>query len=220
MARARYRLQDLLVALLVPAMVTSSLAGCSTGRIWGKGAVVGAIAGTSAALPISLAVRPEEGEDRTGAVVGSAVGGAILGTLIGHYVFDKKAEPPKVATAPPPPPSPPPPMAVLTGTSFAFDSFQLTSAAMAELQDTIESLKANSSLRIRIDGHTDNVGPDAYNKLLSERRAQAVKDYIVGEGIAADRIQIRGLGPSSPVADNSTPAGRAQNRRVEVHKAP
>lgn len=220
MASPRYGWFGLVVSLLVTATVISSLAGCSTGRVWGKGAAVGAVAGASTALPITLAVRPDDGDEQTGIVIGTTVGAAVLGALVGHYVFDKKIEP-EVATLPPPPPPPaPPPLAVLTGASFAFNSFQLTAAAKEELQDTIESLRANQSLRIRIDGHTDSVGPDAFNQALSQRRADAVKAYMVSEGIAADRIQTRGLGESSPVADNSTDAGRAQNRRVEVHEAP
>ncbi|PZO31710.1 MAG: flagellar motor protein MotB, partial [Betaproteobacteria bacterium] len=65
-------------------------------------------------------------------------------------------------------------------------------------------------------GHTDSIGSDAYNQKLSERRAQAVKDYMVSKGVAADRIQIKGMGESQPVADNKTKEGRAKNRRVEI----
>jgi len=85
------------------------------------------------------------------------------------------------------------------------------------LDNAVRVLKANSTLKIEIHGHTDSVGSDAYNQRLSERRAQAVKDRLVSKGIDADRLATRGLGKSDPVASNATPEGRAQNRRVEFN---
>jgi outer membrane protein OmpA-like peptidoglycan-associated protein len=69
---------------------------------------------------------------------------------------------------------------------------------------------------VQIEGFTDSVGTDDYNQGLSERRAAAVRDALTGMGISSDRIQARGLGKSSPVADNESATGRQQNRRVEV----
>ncbi|MNY77910.1 Outer membrane porin F precursor [compost metagenome] len=68
-----------------------------------------------------------------------------------------------------------------------------------------------------MDGHTDSVGSDAYNQGLSERRAASVVDYLIGQGVAAEKLSSQGFGESKPIEDNGTDAGRAQNRRVEIH---
>jgi outer membrane protein OmpA-like peptidoglycan-associated protein len=84
--------------------------------------------------------------------------------------------------------------------------------------DTIVSvLQSDPDLHISIEGHTDNVGSAAVNETLSNKRAQAVKNYLVKKGVAESRITAMGFGSSRPVAPNSTPAGRARNRRVELH---
>jgi OOP family OmpA-OmpF porin len=111
-------------------------------------------------------------------------------------------------------------MIVLKGTNFAFDSAKLTAEGKAKLAETVSSLKASPNLRVAVQGHTDSVGSEAYNLLLSKRRAESVKGELVAEGIAPDRIETSGFGKASPVADNGTEAGRAENRRVEVHKLP
>jgi len=67
-----------------------------------------------------------------------------------------------------------------------------------------------------VAGHTDSVGTDSYNQGLSERRANAVKDYLTAQGIKASRLTARGYGESRPVASNDTDEGRAENRRVEL----
>jgi outer membrane protein OmpA-like peptidoglycan-associated protein len=72
------------------------------------------------------------------------------------------------------------------------------------------------TLQLTIEGHTDSVGSDEFNLTLSEKRADAVRDYLVGQGLNASSINAQGLGKSMPVADNSTAAGRQKNRRVEI----
>jgi OOP family OmpA-OmpF porin len=221
MIRRRHFGLDRILRVVVVFSLVLPAAGCSTGRVWGKGAAAGAVAGTATGLAIPLAVRPEDGAEQTGIILGSAAGGAVLGALVGHYLFDKKKEPPKVAVAPPPPPpTPPKPMVVLEGTHFAFDSSALTPEATAALAPTVESLGKDPSLRVRIEGYTDNVGTAAYNQALSQRRADSVKRYLVSRGIAASRMDTVGYGLTRPIADNDTAEGRAKNRRVEVHKAP
>lgn len=100
---------------------------------------------------------------------------------------------------------------------FAFDSAKLTPAAEATLDTVVEKLRGADVLAIKVDGHTDSVGSDAYNQGLSERRAASVVDYLISQGVAAQKLSSQGLGESKPMADNGTDAGRAQNRRVEIH---
>lgn len=99
--------------------------------------------------------------------------------------------------------------------NFGFDSSNLTSAAMANLDKLAEVLKNNPDTNINIYGHTDSKGTDEYNLSLSDRRAAAVKAYLVSKGIASSRIHTMGVGEKEPIASNDTEAGRAQNRRVE-----
>ena len=123
--------------------------------------------------------------------------------------------------SPPPPVAPPPAKGTKLGTVgeafFDFDKSELKPGAASVLADAMNSMRDNPSLRVIIEGHTDSVGTDAYNQRLSERRANAVRDYLVRQqGIERSRIDTRGYGESRPVASNTTAAGRAQNRRVEV----
>jgi len=77
-------------------------------------------------------------------------------------------------------------------------------------------MKDKPSMKVSVEGHTDSIGSDAYNQKLSERRAQAVRDYMVSQGIDAARISVKGWGKTTPIASNKTEAGRAENRRVEI----
>jgi OOP family OmpA-OmpF porin len=73
----------------------------------------------------------------------------------------------------------------------------------------------NPTLTAEIVGHTDNVGSDKFNQELSEKRANAVRDYFIANGISLDRLTARGMGEMDPIASNENPEGRAQNRRIE-----
>ncbi|MFW1392105.1 OmpA family protein, partial [Vibrio parahaemolyticus] len=97
---------------------------------------------------------------------------------------------------------------------FGFDSSELT--YNADLESLAEQLTQYPEDKIQIVGHTDSTGPEAYNQRLSERRAQAVADYLKRMGIAESRLSVEGQGESRPIASNDTVEGRAQNRRVEV----
>ena len=100
-----------------------------------------------------------------------------------------------------------------------FDSGKaiLTEADLKELPKAVDFLKKYPGTKIRLDGYTDSTGAEAYNMKLSERRAMAVRDYLVKEaGVDSSKITVVGHGGADPVADNKTPEGRAKNRRVEI----
>ncbi len=105
----------------------------------------------------------------------------------------------------------------LDGANFKFNSAVLNKTADEKLTQVVDFSKNYPEADINVDGYTDNVGPKAYNVKLSQRRADAVKAYLVKHGVAADRIHTKGYGMANPVASNKTAEGRAQNRHVEVH---
>lgn len=104
----------------------------------------------------------------------------------------------------------------LNGVNFDNDSATLRPDASATLDQAAESLKAWGDVKVEVAGHTDSRSSDDYNMSLSQNRANAVRDYLVGKGIAADRLTAKGYGESQPVADNATEEGRFQNRRVDL----
>jgi outer membrane protein OmpA-like peptidoglycan-associated protein len=107
---------------------------------------------------------------------------------------------------------------IVTLPGLFFDSGKsvLKAGARNTLSRIAEQLRINDQLAITIEGHTDSVGSDALNQTLSEKRAAAVHDYLLVRGIPANRMTTTGLGETTPVATNDTPAGRQQNRRVEL----
>lgn len=104
---------------------------------------------------------------------------------------------------------------ILEGVTFEFDSSRLTPEARSILNQAAEVLEAYPDVDVDVEGHTDSVGPDAYNLALSERRATAVKAYLVQQGITAGRMTPVGYGETIPIATNDTEEGRSNNRRVE-----
>jgi outer membrane protein OmpA-like peptidoglycan-associated protein len=92
----------------------------------------------------------------------------------------------------------------------------LLPSAQVKLDQVANALFAVRERYLLVEGHTDSQGSDLYNQGLSQRRADAVRDYIVQRGYPADHIQARGKGEASPIADNASPEGRANNRRVEI----
>ncbi len=156
--------------------------------------------------------------------------------------FGNPTRPAPVIAAAPPPPEPPPlpaPVAappepchapagfqvdanchiieqkvVVRAIDFEFNSAQLTAPAQQTLDEVAAALLTQPELNVNIQGYTDSIGTDAYNLGLSQRRADAVKTYMVGKGLNATGLTARGYGKADPIASNSTAEGRAQNRRV------
>lgn len=103
-----------------------------------------------------------------------------------------------------------------SGVTFATNSAVLNESAIGSLNEVAGVLAQYNETTITVEGHTDITGNDSINQPLSERRAQAVAQYLNSKGVAATRISQIGYGSKRPVADNNTEAGRAQNRRVEI----
>lgn len=126
------------------------------------------------------------------------------------------------APAPVPPPvaapavAPSPKKLVLEGVNFDHDKATLRQDAYPVLDQAAADLKEWGDVKVDINGYTDNRGKDQYNLKLSQRRAEAVRAYLIGKGVAADRLTAKGFGETRPVADNKTEAGRFKNRRVEL----
>ncbi len=149
------------------------------------------------------------------------------------FEFGCAAKKKAVAALPPPPPPPvqppaetppppvkevPPPAVVVhfkPKVQFAWDSANLEPVQVAVLGDVVKSMLADKSYHVRVEGHASSEGTVAHNNALSERRAQAVRDFLISNGVASDRLTMVGFGSRVPVANNSTEAGRVANRRVE-----
>lgn len=103
----------------------------------------------------------------------------------------------------------------LEGVNFDFGKDTLRRESMTKLDKAVEIMSKHPSVKVEISGHTDSVGGRETNMNLSQRRADAVKRYLVEKGIAADRIETRGAGPDEPIDSNKSDSGRARNRRIE-----
>lgn len=108
--------------------------------------------------------------------------------------------------------------AVVYGINFDFNSDKIKDESKTTLEQIVSVLKENKDWKMQIEGHTDNIGGDDFNKTLSEKRAASVKQYLVNAGIDENRMTAVGLGMTKPIGTNVTEHGRAQNRRVELVK--
>jgi outer membrane protein OmpA-like peptidoglycan-associated protein len=211
--------------------------GCTMSERRRNITLAGAAVGAAIGGGVGAAVGPnfgdgDEDEKWQGAGIGAA-GGALLGGLIGYLFAGEEPPPPQPPPAPrvappPPPPSPPsPPRAeakriVLRGINFDFNKSNIKPEFEPVLDEAARILQENPAVQVSVEGHTDSIGSEAYNQRLSERRANAVKHYLVAHGAAASRLDAVGRGESQPVAPNKTPdgkdnpEGRAMNRRVEL----
>ena len=174
------------------------------------GALTGAIIGG--------ALGAQSGEDRAAKIAGGALVGGILGGAAGAEL-DRQAAQLRSTTSS---------NINVTNTGnelvvnmpqdllFATDSSNLRADLQADLQAVSRNLVQYPNSTIQIAGHTDNTGSAAYNQALSERRASAVAQVLIRNGVPANRISSYGMGLSQPVASNATAEGRAQNRRVDI----
>jgi OOP family OmpA-OmpF porin len=189
--------------------------------------MVGAIVGGGAGAGIGPEVGG--GDDDDNRAYGIAIGagaGALIGGLVGYALASCEEPPPPPpppppAPAPPPPPPPAPKRIILRGVNFDYDKSNIKSEFAPILDEAAQTLKDNPDVNVMISGHTDSIGSDEYNQRLSERRAQAVKQYLVSQGIAASRLSTEGRGEREPIAPNTkdgrdNPEGRAMNRRAEL----
>jgi outer membrane protein OmpA-like peptidoglycan-associated protein len=99
---------------------------------------------------------------------------------------------------------------------FDFNKYTLKPEAREKLAKVSGILLAYPNLKVQVEGYTDNVGTQEYNQTLSQQRGDAVRDYLVSQGVSAGNMTATGYGMSNPIADNATNAGRAQNRRVQL----
>ena len=99
---------------------------------------------------------------------------------------------------------------------FETNTATLKSSSFPGLNEVVSIMLGTPGIILYIDGHTDYVGSDTFNQTLSENRARAVQNYIRSKGVSVSQLHASGFGKSRPIADNKTPAGRMQNRRVEL----
>ena len=205
--------------LIASCMLALSLVGC-TGLEAGNGAyTAGGAAGGAALGAIAGQVI---GKDTKGTLIGAAVG-SLLGMGWGAYRDNQEkelkaklqgtqAEVKKDGNA-----------LVINlpgGVTFASDSANITSSFYSALNGIAQSLNNYPETSIQVNGYTDSTGNDAHNQELSQRRANAVAQYLVAQGVSSSRIVANGFGSSNPIASNSTQEGRLQNRRVEIKILP
>ena len=176
---------------------------------------------------------------------GGMANAGYLGDSSGHYVLDSSGhcvytsswskevatkecnpelfpEVEEVAAAPAPPPMPVYEKHTVSATAlFDFDKYALKPEGKEAIHGIDEEIKSSDSkvIDINVVGYTDSIGTEEYNQELSVRRANAVKEFMVSEGIDPGIIDVKGMGEADPVASNSTAEGRAQNRRVEISVA-
>ena len=201
------------VALVLACTAATGLSGCSSALSKKeKGAIVGAATGAAAGGLIGRA----NGSTAKGAIIGAAVGGA-AGAIIGHQMDQQAKElEQNIPNARVERVGEGIQVTFNSGLLYDFDSDRVKPAAADNLRELARSLDKYPGSDLLIVGHTDDVGADAYNQGLSERRAEAAAQYLVAQGVARARIRTRGLGETEPVAPNDSEANREQNRRVEV----
>src|SRR5258705_4877512 len=189
----------------VTLMVQSAACACPGTRV-----AIGAGGGTAAGAGVGAIVGGWKG-----AAIGAAVGG-VAGGAVGNYL-DKQAQELKEVAETTRRTKDGILVDLKSKLLFTTDSSVLKPEAVELVAKLGDILAKYPDDRIKIAGYTDSTGPVAHNQELSLRRAKSVRDVLQGRGVKPEQMIVEGMGPEKPVASNSTPAGRAQNRRVELH---
>ncbi|CAM2834923.1 OmpA family protein [Vibrio mytili] len=195
----------------------------TTGEYETNSTTLGAITGAVAGAAIGLATGDNAKERRQRALIGAAAGGA-TGAGVGYYFDQQEAalrrelknsgvQVQRVGEN----------QLLLrmeNGIGFDTNSYQLTSSIHNTLRGVARILVEYPDTSLVIDGYTDSTGRESYNQSLSERRAESVRQFLVGQNVAAGRAIARGYGQRNPICSNKTAEGRACNRRVEIQILP
>ncbi|MBN9299584.1 MAG: OmpA family protein [Filimonas sp.] len=193
------------------AALAIAFSSCKTWNNSQKGAAYGTAGGAAAGAIVGKIA----GNTALGAIIGAAVGGG-AGAVIGHKM-DKQAE--EIKTQVPDAKVERVEEGIVvefnSAVLFQLNKFDLNDGAKQNLNSLITILNKYPDTNLEVDGHTDSTGTAEYNQTLSEKRAGAVAGYLFTNGIASARVTTKGFGKNFPKYPNSTPEGRAQNRRVE-----
>ena len=202
------------------ALAGTILAGCQGGGLGGLGNTgTGALLGAGAGAALGTLAG---GNDTRNALIGAGIG-ALAGGAVGYYMDQQEAalQADLAASG-----------AAVTrqgdnllvslpaGVTFDFDSSVIKSEFIGPLSNVAQTLVEYESSIVNVMGHTDNTGSAAYTQTLSEQRAQSVANFLIQRGVNPARVYSQGFGLTRPIADNSTAAGRAANRRVEIEIIP
>ena len=210
-------------ALLITAAVAGALAlsGCqSTGNNIGgleyDKSALGGLIGAAAGYGLSRGNANSSAQNNRAAAIG-----AVLGAGTGLYLDnkEKKLRQQMAGSGVDVGRNPDGSVALIMPGSITFDTNKSTIKPnfYATLNKVAQTLNEDNKSVILVSGYTDNTGNDSINIPLSQRRAQAVAQYLVGKGVPTTRINAQGYGSANPIANNATPAGKAQNRRVELN---
>ena len=188
------------------------------GNRTGKGALIGAAIGVAAGLITGNSATHRRQQAMIGAGIGALAGGAIgnyqdrqeraLRERTANTGIDVSRDGDNITLNLP------------DGVTFDFGKSALKPQFYGALNEVAATLKEYNQTMIEVTGHTDSIGSDAVNQKLSEQRASAVAQYLTAQGVQPARMETLGVGKSYPIADNSTEAGRAKNRRVEIRLIP
>ncbi|MBW2108992.1 MAG: OmpA family protein [Deltaproteobacteria bacterium] len=200
--------------MIVVTMFTASLCACAGPTQQQRGAKTGVLIGAAGGAILGQVIGRDTEATLLGAGIGAVLGG-LAGNQIGAYM-DRQEQELRSALAASEAASIQRTQNVLTATFrpevlFDFDSYTLKPGAYAEIGRVANVLNRYPQTTIRVEGHTDATGPEAYNQTLSERRAEAVKNALVQRGVDSRRIQTIGFGESQPISSNN-----AMNRRVNI----